>query len=109
MNGYKLLEDAARLIGLETADENLKIIGLPLVNAVITELGYTGIDSLSEKIGISSDKTCHALKFGVASLIANATGDTVASGTMREMYLSMYSKLSSRVERVRDVLPKGEA
>lgn len=107
MNGYKLLTESARLIGLETVDENLKIIGLPLVNAVICELGYVEISSLSEKIGISSQKVLSALRFGVASLIANAVGDTEAATLTNEKYLSLLTKLKSRIDKVRDVLPKG--
>ncbi len=108
MNGYKLLEDAARLIGLETADENLKIIGLPLVNAVITELGFMEISSLSEKIGISSVKVCTALRFGVAALIAGALGDSAAEAFANRKYREHYTKLTSSIQKVRDVLPKGD-
>ena len=50
MNGYKLLEDAARLIGLESADENLKIIGLPIVNAVLAELTLGRMSAASSPI-----------------------------------------------------------
>lgn len=108
MNGYKLLEDAARLIGLETADENLKIIGLPIVNAVLTERGYAEISSLSEKVGISSGRACSALRFGVAALVAGALGDTVAESYAKRKYSEHLSKLPSNVKRVRDVLPKGD-
>lgn len=108
MNGYKLLEDSARLIGLEAADENLKIIGLPIVNSVINELGYAEISSLSEKIGISSKRVCTALRFGVASLIAFARGDNEVGSVMNEKYAACYTKLNSNIEKVCDVLPKGE-
>lgn len=109
MNGYKLIQDAARLIGLEGADENLKIIGLPLVNEIITELGYLPLSSLSDKIGISYPAACSALRFGVAALIANALGDEEAKDTMYQMYSKKYSRLTSKIERVKDVMPKGEA
>lgn len=108
MNGYKLLEDAARLIGLEAVDENLKIIGLSIVNSVITELGYAEISSLYEKIGISSKRVCTALRFGVASLIASARGDSENGAVMNEKFTAHYTRLNSRIEKVRDVLPKGE-
>lgn len=108
MNGYKLLTEAARLIGLEDADENLKIIGLPIVNSVITELGYAEILSLSEKIGISSKKVCLALRFGVASLIAGAIGDSVARDFAQQKYKEQKTRLACRIEKVRDVLPKGD-
>lgn len=108
MNGYKLLEDSARLIGFESVDENLKIIGLPIVNSVITELGYAEISSLSEKIGISSKRVCNVLRFGVASLIAAARGDSETEAVMSEKYSACYTKLNSRIEKVCDVLPRGD-
>ena len=108
MNGYKLLEDSARLIGLEAVDENLKIIGLPIVNSVITELGYAEVSSLYEKIGISSKMVCNALRFGVASLIAAARGDSENGAVMKEKYSACYTRLNSHIEKVCDVLPKGE-
>lgn len=109
MNGYRLLDEAARLIGLESADENIKIIGFSLVNEIITELGFVPLSSLSEKIGISSYAACSALRFGVAALIANAIGDEEAKNTMYQLYLKKYSRLTSKIERVKDVMPKGEA
>lgn len=106
MNGYKLLEDAARLIGLESADENLKIIGLPIVNAVLAERGFAEISSLSGKIGISSERVCTVLRFGVATLIAGALGDTSAEAFAKRNYREHLAKLPSNIKRVRDVLPK---
>lgn len=108
MNGYKLLEDAAKLLGLDRADDNMKIIGLPLVNEIITELGFVPIDSLSEKIGTASPAVCSAMRFGVAALMANAVGDTVLYNTLAQTFNQKRSTLASKIEKVRDVLPRGE-
>ena len=42
MNGYAMLNEAARLIGLDSADEKLKIIGLTLLNSALVDMGIKG-------------------------------------------------------------------
>lgn len=108
MNGYKILEDAARLLGLSGLDENLKIIGLPLLNEIITELGFIPVSSLSDFIGISSAKYLSALRFGVATLVANALGDYDSRNAMSKIYTAKLSEVKCKVERVRNVIPGGE-
>ena len=47
MNGYSMLNEAARLIGLDTADEKLKILGLTLLNTALADLGFKSVPTLS--------------------------------------------------------------
>ncbi len=108
MNGYKLIDDSAKLLGLDRADENMKIIGLPIANEIIVELGFMPLGSLSEKIGIAAPSTLSALRFGVAALMANAIGDTDSHTALYEIYTQKHSRLASKIEKVRDVLPRGE-
>ncbi len=108
MNGYELIARAAALIGMEKADDTLKIIGLPLVNAVLEELGFTVLSSLSEGVGIISQKQTSALLFGLAALIASAVGDDAASSTMSAAYKKRLSALKSSTARVKDRLPRGD-
>ena len=108
MNGYKLLDEAAKLLGMDWADENIKIIGLPLVNEIICELGFMPISSLSERIGIASPTVCSALRFGVATLIANAIGDLPSRNSLSQIYAQKYSKIASKIDKVRDIFPRGE-
>lgn len=108
MNGYKLLTDAARLIGIVETDEELRIIGLPLINTVISELGFVPITSLSESVGISSPSATQALLFGTAMLICNALGDEEGRYAMSQIYSAKRAAIKGRVDRIRDTIPKGD-
>ncbi len=108
MTGYKLLCDAAKLTGIGEPDENLKIIGLPLINSVIAELGFLPLTSLAEIIGISSGDDVQALLFGTAMLICNALGDEEGRNAMSQVYNLKLAKTKGRICRVKDVLPKGD-
>lgn len=107
MNGYKLLDDACRLLGLEGADDNVKIIGRPLVNAILGELGFAPIDSLSELVGVLSSRAEQALLFGTAMLIAGATGDETGKNTMSELYGRKRAALKGRISSVKARFPGG--
>lgn len=108
MNGYVLIEESARLIGLDFADEKLKIIGLTLVNTILCDLGYMGIKSLSNPLGITNQKVLDALKFGVAALGANAVGDGAMAENMSGIYRDKKGRLNAKISSVRDTLPRGE-
>lgn len=108
MNGYNLLDEAAKLLGLDSADENMKIIGLPLLNEIIVDLGFMPLASLSETLGIAAPATLSALRFGVAALVANAVGEKENATALFELYSQKKTRLSSKIERVKDVLPRGE-
>lgn len=108
MTGYKILWDAARLTGIGEPDENLKIIGLPLINSVISELGFLPLSSLAENVGIASGEVGQALLFGTAMLICNALGDEEGRNAMSQVYNLKLSRIKGRIGRVRDVLPKGD-
>ncbi len=108
MNGYELLINSTRLIGINEPDENLKIIGLPLINAVIEELGFLPLSSLAENTGISSPDHRQALTFGTAMLICNALGDESGRNAMSQLYSRKLAKINGKNHRVRDVLPKGD-
>ena len=109
MNGYKALENSARILGLSSLDENLKIIGLPLVNAVLCDMGFKGLNSLSEKVGLPSEDCRTTFTFGLAKLIANAIGDSEGLNAVSKIYAKRMALLKSSVSPVLDILPKGEA
>jgi hypothetical protein len=108
MTGYGLLTEGLRLMGIGEMDENIKIIGLTLVNTVICDLGFAPIGSLSENIGISSGDAVQTLIFGVATLICNAMGDTDGRNAMSGIYSQKLAAYKGRINKVRDVMPKGE-
>lgn len=107
MNGYKVIEDAARLTGIEQIEEHLKIIGLPLVNAILEELDLTELASLSDEVGALQPSVRQALLFGVAMLICNATGNEEGRYAMSQIYSLKLSGIKGRTQRVRDVMPRG--
>lgn len=108
MNGYKVLEEAAKLLGLSSVDENLKIIGLPLVNEILIDLGFAPLSSLYEKVGISSEKMLSALRFGVSALVAGAQGDFDSRESMSATYTAKKAELKNHISRVKNVIPGGE-
>ncbi|MBE6781733.1 MAG: hypothetical protein E7540_03320 [Ruminococcaceae bacterium] len=108
MNGYKVLEEGAKLIGISSLDDNLKIIGLPLLNSVVEDMGFVSLPSLSHLIGLPSDSHRRTLVFGVAMLLANALGDTEARESMSDIYSKRLGLIKGSVSSVRDVMPKGE-
>lgn len=108
MNGYKVLEEAAKLQGISVLDENIKIIGLTIINAVLSEMGFAEAESLSHPIGLPSLSHRRALISGTAMFIANAVGDDLSRNAFSEDYNKKLAKLSSKICRVKDTLPKGE-
>lgn len=107
MNGYRLLDDACRLLGLERADDSVKIMGRPIINAVLCELGFAPLSSLSEPVGVLSPKAEQALLFGTAMLIANATGDETGRNSMSQIYSQKRAALKGRISAVKNRFPGG--
>lgn len=108
MNGYKVLEEASKLQGISKLDENIKIIGLSLINAVLLEMGFAELESLSHPIGLPSTAHRSALIAGVAMFIANAVGDDETRNAFSDDYNKKLAKINSTTGRVRDTMPKGE-
>ena len=108
MNGYKVIEEGAKIIGVSNLDDNLKIIGLPLVNSVLEDMGFVTITSLSQAVGLPSESHRRTLVFGVAMLIANALGDTEARQSMSDIYSKRLGLIKGSISGIRDVMPKGE-
>ena len=108
MNGYKVLEEAAKLQGIATLDDNLKIIGLPIINAILGEMGFSESTSLSNLIGLPSVSHRRTLISGTAMLIANAVGDTSAARAFSADYNKKLSIIKGETLKVKDVMPKGE-
>ena len=108
MNGYAMLNEAARLIGLDSADEKLKIIGLTLLNSALVDMGIKRVPTLSLRLCICSDKKAEAVKFCLAALMANAIGDSAAAENMSKIYIAKKGELLSCIKKVKDTLPQGE-
>lgn len=108
MNGYKTLEEAAKIQGISSLDENIKIVGLSIINAVLSEMGFAEVESLSHPIGLPSLSHRRTLISGAAMFIANAVGDEASRNAFSDDYNKKLSKISSKTERVKDTLPKGE-
>lgn len=108
MNGYKVLEEAAKLQGISVLDDNLKIIGLSVINAVLSEMGFSELESLSHLVGLPSISHRRALISGSAMLIANAVGDTDGAKAFSDDYNKKLAGLKGEVCKVKDAMPKGE-
>ena len=108
MNGYALLNEAARLIGLDTADEKLKTIGLTLLNSALADIELTPIHSLSARVKVKGVKQVEAVKFCLAALVSNAIGDTAQAENMSRIYTSKKGELKSVIGRVSERLFLGE-
>ena len=108
MNGYEILNSAAKLAGFQGLDENLKITGLALVNTVIAEMGYLPISSLSEDTGIASPDARSTLITGTAMLISGSLGDTEERAAFSKIFCSKLATLKGKIGKVKDVLPKGD-
>jgi hypothetical protein len=108
MNGYDVLTNSARLIGIKHQDETIKIMGLSFVNAILNEMGFAGLSSLSEAVGVSGEGAEQTLIFGTAMLMANAFGDADGRRAMAELYTRRIAKNGSGIALIRDKLPKGE-
>lgn len=108
MNGYKILEDSARLAGFCELDDNLKIMGLVLINEIIQDLGYLPLSSLTESVGISYEKALSALRFGLAALILGTAGDLDGRNEMWAVYTKKKSQIKNRIVRVKNIMPGGE-
>ena len=108
MNGYSMLNEAARLIGLDTADQKLKILGLTLLNTALADLGFKSVPTLSLRLPDMGVKGAEAVKFCLAALMANAIGDTEAAENMSTVYRGKKAELKSTIAKVKDTLPRGE-
>ena len=108
MNGYGMLNEAARLIGLDTADQKLKILGLTLLNTALADLGFKSVPTLSLRLPDMGVKGAEAVKFCLAALMANAIGDSEMAENMSAIYRGKKAKIQFAVEKVKDTLPRGE-
>lgn len=108
MNGYDVLTHAARLVGITQQDETVRIMGLSFVNAIMNDMGFAGLVSLSEAVGVPSEDGRQTLILGVAMLMANAFGDADGRAAMEELYSRRLAKKESGISFVKDRLPKGE-
>ena len=108
MNGYSLLNEAARLNGLDAADEKLKIIGLTLVNSALADMELPQISSLSQAVKTLGVKEAEAVRFCLAALVSNALGDSLSAENMSKIYREKKSAAKDKICRVRDTLPRGE-
>lgn len=108
MNGYNVLTDAVRLIGLETPDDSLKIRGLAMINTILCELGYHPIRLLSQKTEVYSAVAVQALIVGTAMLIANSLGDSDCRNALSSAYNDIRRSAMGNINRIRDVMPKGD-
>ena len=108
MNGYVILNESARLIGMDAADEKLKIIGATLLNTALADMSCQKCLSLSAPLKTKDERMLEAVKFCLAALIANAIGDTEAAENMSRIYKTKKGELKAGIQRVKDALPKGE-
>ncbi len=108
MNGYKLLEQAVRLLGRQQLDENLKIIGLTLLSAVAEEMGYAMPESLSEKVPFVGQSERMTALYGLAMLIANASGETDMRAAFSQEYNRRLSAVKGRRVVVKDRIFRGD-
>ena len=106
MNGYDILTAAARLTGIQQLDENLKIIGLTIVNSVLEDMGFLAVSSLGESVGLPSTGQRQTLIYGVAMLICNALGDAEGRKAMSDIYYPRLALIKGRVSSVRNIFPK---
>ncbi len=108
MNGYKLLEEAIRLLGREQLDENVKIIGLPIVSAIAEDMGYLPPKSLLEKPPFLGESDRMTAVYGVAMLIANASGEEDMRAAFSDIYSRRLSLVKGRTMKVKDRIFWGE-
>ena len=108
MNGYGILNESARLIGMDFADEKLKTIGLTLLNSALSDMGIRGISSLSATPRFKSQSEGEAVKFLLSALIANAVGDSLQAENMSQIYNTKKGELKACIGRIKDTLPRGE-
>ncbi len=108
MNGYNLLEQAARLTGLEQLDEKLKITGLVYLTAVSEEMGYVPPKSLSENLPFIGETDRGTALFGLAMFIANAVGEENMRQAFCETYNHRLRLTKNRMTRVRERMFRGE-
>ncbi len=102
MNGYNLLQQAVRLLGREQLDENLKIIGLELLSAVAEDMGYIPPKSLSEKPPFVGESDRMTALYGLAMLIANASGEEDMRAAFSDIYGRRLSGAKGRTLKVKD-------
>ncbi len=108
MNGYSILNEAARLCGLDFAEEKIKIMGLTLLNSALADMELQKSVSLLAPVKITDVKEAEAVKFCLAALIANALGDSTAAENMSQIYFRKKGELKRGIGRVKDTMPQGE-
>ena len=108
MNGYKLLEDATRLLGFEQLDERVKIVGLQFIAAVFEEMGYAIPKSLSERLPLLGDGERMTALYGIAMHIANISGEGDMRAAFSETYNRRKATAKGRKDRVKNSIFKGE-
>ncbi len=107
MNGYKLLEQAVRLTGVEQPDENLKIIGLSLLSAVAEDMGYRPPESLAQTVPFIGRTDRMTACYGLAMLIANAVGDEEQRSAFSDIYSRRLGSAKGCTSEVKDSIFKG--
>lgn len=102
MTGYEILERALRLTGREQLDENMKIIGLQFLSAILEEMGYRQPESLSHKVSVIGQSDIQTAVYGLSMLIANSMGDGEQRLAFSEIYNRRLAGIKSRTDRVKD-------
>ena len=108
MRGYKILEQALALMGICSISQEVKRVGLLVINTVCEDLRLSGISALEEKLVCKNQKELIALTYGVAMQLSL----TMSDDYLKEVFESLYSKkrnqLKNTISSVKDQIFKGE-
>ena len=108
MSGYKILEQALALMGIYSISQEVKKVGLLLINTVCEDFKLSGLSALEEKLDCQNQKTLIAITYGVAMQLALIMSDDYLKNVFETLYSKKRSALKNNITSVKDQVFKGE-
>ena len=108
MNGYKILKQSLALMGIYSLSEEVKKVGLLVINTVCEDLKLSGLSALEETLDCQNQKELIALTYGIAMHLALTMSDDYLKGVFEGLYSKKRSEIKNSVSLVKNKVFKGE-
>ncbi len=108
MTGYEIVKEASVMVGLRYSDEDIKPIGLTLLNIVLMEMGLPRLLSPDDKPLLVTDSHTYTLILGVAKYLCAGIGDAQNEANIGKEYRRELGRLKGGITLVRNNGPRGE-
>ncbi len=108
MTAFEIVKEASVMVGLRYSDEEIKSVGLTLLNIVLMEMGLPRLLSADDKPLLPTDSYTYTLMLGVAKYLCAGIGDARNEEAIGKEYRRELGRLKGSVTLVRNNGPRGE-